>query len=224
MARQSVTKHLAILEAANLVVVVRRGRERLHYLNAAPINDIADRWINRYHQDRVKALSDLKSALESRRMSGPTFVYKTYIKTTPEQLWQALTDPAFTERYWGSSLESDWTQGSTIAWNQHGVVIDDPAQIVLASDPYVRLSYTWHTFTPELKGLHGISDDVFDRIVAEPRSKVTFEIEDLGGTVKLTVVHDGFEDESAVFTLVSEGWPRVISGLKSLLETGEVLP
>jgi uncharacterized protein YndB with AHSA1/START domain/DNA-binding transcriptional ArsR family regulator len=224
MARQSVTKHLAILEAANLVVVVRRGRERLHYLNAAPINDIADRWINHYHHERVKALSDLKSALEGRRMSGPTFVYKTYIKTTPEELWQALTDPAFTERYWGSSLESDWRPGSTIVWNQRGAVIDDPAQVVLESDPYVRLSYTWHTFTPELKGLHGIADDVFDRIVTEPRSKVTFEIEDLGEMVKLTVVHDGFEDGSAVFTLVSEGWPRVLSGLKSLLETGEVLP
>jgi uncharacterized protein YndB with AHSA1/START domain/DNA-binding transcriptional ArsR family regulator len=224
MARQSVTKHLAILEAANLVVVARRGRERLHYLNAAPINDIADRWINLYHHDRVQALSDLKSALESRHMSGPIFVYKTYIKTTPEQLWQALTAPAFTERYWGSSLESDWRPGSTIAWNQRGVVIDDPAQIVLESDPYVRLSYTWHTFTPELKGLHGIADDVFDRAVSEPRSKVTFEIEDLGEMVKLTVVHDGFDDGSAVFTMVSEGWPRVLSGLKSLLETGEVLP
>jgi uncharacterized protein YndB with AHSA1/START domain/DNA-binding transcriptional ArsR family regulator len=224
MARQSVTKHLAILEAANLVVVVRRGRERLHFLNAAPINDIAERWINHYHHERVMALSDLKGALESRRMSEPTFVYKTYIKTTPEQLWQALTDPAFTERYWGLSLESDWRVGSTVAWNQRGALIEDPAQVVLESDPFVRLSYTWHTFTPELKGLHGIADDVFDRVVAEPRSTVTFEIEDLGEIVKLTVVHDGFDEGSAVYTLVSEGWPRVLSGLKSLLETGEVLP
>jgi uncharacterized protein YndB with AHSA1/START domain/DNA-binding transcriptional ArsR family regulator len=224
MARQSVTKHLAILEAADLVVVVRRGRERLHYLNAAPINDIADRWIHRYHQERVEALSDLKSALESRPMAEPAFVYKTYIKTKPQQLWEALTDPAFTERYWGSSLQSDWQPGSTITWNQRGVVIEDAEQVVLESDPYVRLSYTWHTFVPELKGLHGIPDDVFDRAVKEPRSKVTFEIEDLGEMVKLTVVHDGFEEGSAVVTLISEGWPRVLSGLKSLLETGDVLP
>jgi DNA-binding transcriptional ArsR family regulator/uncharacterized protein YndB with AHSA1/START domain len=224
MARQSVTKHLAILEAANLVVVVRRGRERLHYLNAAPINEIADRWINHYHHERVKAVSDLKSALESRPMTAPTFVYKTYIKTSPEQLWQALTDPAFTQRYWGLSLESDWKPGSTIAWNQGGVVIDDPAQVVLESDPYVRLSYTWHTFTPELKEVHGFPDDVFERAVAEPRSKVSFEIEDLGQMVKLTVIHDGFEEGSAVLPLISEGWPQVLSGLKSLLETGEVLP
>jgi uncharacterized protein YndB with AHSA1/START domain len=92
------------------------------------------------------------------------------------------------------------------------------------SDPYRRLSYTWHTFTPELKELHGIADDVFDRVVTEPRSKVSFEIEDLGEMVKLTVVHDGFEDGSAARMLVSEGWPRVLSGLKSVLETGEVLP
>jgi uncharacterized protein YndB with AHSA1/START domain len=114
--------------------------------------------------------------------------------------------------------------GSTVAWNQRGALIEDPAQVVLESDPFVRLSYTWHTFTPELKGLHGIADDVFDRVVAEPRSTVTFETEDLGEIVKLTVVHDGFDEGSAVYTLVSEGWPRVLSGLKSLLETGEVLP
>jgi uncharacterized protein YndB with AHSA1/START domain/DNA-binding transcriptional ArsR family regulator len=224
MARQSVTKHLAILEAANLVVVVRRGRERLHYLNAAPINDIADRWINHYHHERIKAMADLKGALESRNVSAPPFVYKTYIKTSPEQLWQALIDPAFTERYWGLSLQSDWKSGSTIGWNQGGVVIDDPEQIVVESEPYVRLAYTWHTFVPEWKRLYDIPDDVFDRLVTEPRSTVTFEIEDLGEMVKLTVVHDGFEEGSAALEMIREGWPRVLAGLKSLLETGEVLP
>jgi len=86
MARQSVTKHLEILEAANLVVTVRRGRERLHYLNPAPIHDIADRWIDHYHRERVRALADLKDALETPSMTPQTFVYTTYIKTTPEQL------------------------------------------------------------------------------------------------------------------------------------------
>ena len=96
MARQSVSKHLAVLEAADLVTTLRRGREKLHYLNAAPINAIAERWINHYDQSRVRALSDLKNALEGTPMTRPTFVYTTYINTTPEQLWQALTDPAFT--------------------------------------------------------------------------------------------------------------------------------
>ena len=71
MARQSVSKHLAILEDAGLVTTVRRGREKLHYLNAAPINDIAERWINRYDQQRVQALSDLKKALEDPTMDNP---------------------------------------------------------------------------------------------------------------------------------------------------------
>jgi len=86
MARQSVSQHLAVLEAANLVVAVRRGREKLHYLSPAPINDIADRWISRYDQERVRALSDLKRALEDTPMSTPEFVYTTYIHTTPERL------------------------------------------------------------------------------------------------------------------------------------------
>src|SRR3954452_18771319 len=99
--RQSVSKHLGILETANLVTTIRRGREKLHYLNAAPINEIGERWITRYERDRVHALADLKRALEDPRVDRPSFVYTTYIKTTPERVWQALTEPAFTERYWG---------------------------------------------------------------------------------------------------------------------------
>lgn len=93
MARQSVSKHLAVLEAANLVTVVWCGREKLHYLNAAPINAISERWIKQYDRERAHALADLKRALEEPSMQKPEFVYTTYIKTTPEQLWQALIDP-----------------------------------------------------------------------------------------------------------------------------------
>src|ERR671925_1899843 len=118
MARQSVSKHLALLEAANLVTTVRRGREKLHYLNAAPINEIAERWITRYERGRVRALADLKRALEETTVDKPSFVYTTYIRTTPERLWQALTDPAFTERYWGITFESDWQTGSEVSWTQ----------------------------------------------------------------------------------------------------------
>src|SRR6516164_3206245 len=108
MARQSVSKHLAVLEAAGVVTAVRRGREKLHYLNPAPINDISERWIDRYERRRVDALADLKRALESPIMDKPTFVYTSYIQTTPEQLWAALTSPEFTERYWNASFETDW--------------------------------------------------------------------------------------------------------------------
>src|SRR3954463_5479790 len=127
MTRQSVSKHLAVLEAANLVTTVWRGREKLHYLNPAPINDITERWINRYDRGRVHALSDLKRALEDTAMTKPEFVYTTYIKTTPERLWQALTDPAFTRRYWfGVSFETDWRPDSPMRGGPNGTPTDDP--------------------------------------------------------------------------------------------------
>jgi uncharacterized protein YndB with AHSA1/START domain len=95
---------------------------------------------------------------------------------------------------------------------------------VLESEPYRRLSYSWHTFTPELADSIGLTDEARARIAAEARSKVTFEIEPLGELVKLTVVHDGFDPESVVVTMVGQGWPRILSDLKTLLETGETLP
>jgi DNA-binding transcriptional ArsR family regulator/uncharacterized protein YndB with AHSA1/START domain len=229
MARQSVSKHLAILEDANLVTTVRRGREKLHYLNAAPISEIAERWINHYDQSRIDALSELKKALEDTVMTvtdKPEFVYTSYIRTTPERLWQALIEPAFTRRYWGGiAFESDWRAGSTFTLELgDGVTIADPAQIVLESEPYRRLSYTWHTFTPEWAASYGVSDEHLARVAAERRSKVTFDLEPAGELVKLTVVHDDFEPGSAVLGGISEGWPRILSDLKTLLETGGVQP
>ncbi len=223
MARQSVSKHLAVLEAANLVTTLRRGREKLHYLNAAPINEISERWIDHYDQPRVRALADLKQALENPTMQKPTFVYTTYIQTTPETLWQALTEPAFTKRYWDVTFETDWTMGSTMVWDNHGAIIADPGQVVLESDPYRRLSYTWHNFTPELGEVIGFSGELLADLAAEPRSKVTFEIEPAGDAVKLTVVHDGFEPGSKVAESVGSGWPVVMAKLKTMLETGEPL-
>ena len=224
MARQSVSKHLAVLEAASLVSTLWRGREKLHYLNAAPINAIAERWIHQYDRARVRALADLKTALEEEPMSNTEFVYTTYIKTTQERLWQALTDPAFTSRYWGATIESDWAAGSRMTWEQNGVTISDPAQVVLESEPYRRLAYTWHTFTPEFAEAFGFSGEFLAKIASERRSKVTFEIEPAGPTVKLTVVHDDFEPGSTVLESISHGWPAILASLKSLLETGEPLP
>ena len=223
MARQSVSKHLAVLEAANLVATVWRGREKLHYLNAAPINAIAERWINQYDRARVRAVADLTTALEGTRMAANEFAYTTYVKTTPEQLWTALTDPAFTRRYWGVELESDWTAGSPVTWTQRGVTIEDPEQVVLEAEPYTRLSYTFHTFTPEFVQSVGLDDEFLARVGAERRSKVTFEIEPMGEKVKLTLIHDGFDPDSAVLPLISGGWPVVLANLKTLLETGEPL-
>jgi DNA-binding transcriptional ArsR family regulator/uncharacterized protein YndB with AHSA1/START domain len=224
MARQSVSKHLAVLEAAGLVATVRRGREKLHYLNAAPISDIAARWISRYDQPRVEALADLKKALEGIEVEAPSFVYTTYIRTTPERLWQGLTDPAFTRRYWQTELHTDWAKGSPVTWNNHGVLISDPESVVLEADPYRRLSYSWHGMTPELADKFGWDQEFVAKLAGEPRSKVTFEIEQATQGVKLTVIHDGFEPGSTVLQMVSVGWPDVISSLKTLMETGEPLP
>lgn len=223
MTRQSVSKHLAILETANLVSTARRGREKLHFLNPEPINAIADRWMTRYDRARAKALADLKSALESPKVETG-FVYVTYIRTTPDDLWNALTKPEFTQRYWGASLTSDWNAGSPVTWEFAGVVMKDDQQVVLASDPPNRLSYTWHTLTSEfIAAVGGDDHEWLDRAAKEPRSKVTFELEPMGNLVKLTVTHDGFAPGSAVLEGVSGGWPQIMASLKSLLETGEPL-
>jgi uncharacterized protein YndB with AHSA1/START domain/DNA-binding transcriptional ArsR family regulator len=220
MARQSVSKHLAVLEAANLVSTVWRGREKLHYVNAEPINAIADRWITQYDRQRVHALADLKNALES-PMTRPEFVYTTYINTTPERLWQALTEPAFTKRYWGVEFDTDWAKAARMAWTESGQRITDPEQVVLESDPYTRLSYRWHTFTPEWAAAVGVPEEDRAALAAEPRSSVTFTLDQQGPVVKLTVVHEGGE---RIVSMVRDGWPAILSGLKSLLETGDVLP
>lgn len=229
MARQSVSKHLAVLEAAQLVTTVRRGREKLHYLNAMPINAIAERWLDKYDRERAHALMDLQKALEA-PMSTNAFVYTTYIRTTPEQLWRALTEPAFTRLYWGGvALESDWQVGSPVRMqNSPDEEFQDVDQKVLVADPYRTLSYTWHTYQPNHAPLFGWTDAELAERQQEQRSKVTFEIEPAGDTVKLTVTHDGFQDGSPMMEAVSGkrdfsgGWPQIVSGLKTLLETGSL--
>jgi DNA-binding transcriptional ArsR family regulator/uncharacterized protein YndB with AHSA1/START domain len=230
MRRQSVSKHLAVLEAANLVTTERRGREKLHFLNAAPINAIADRWLNRYDRQRAEALADLKTALEQMPMAqmstaeqATQFVYMTYIKTTPERLWQAITDPAFTRLYWGVALISDWRVGSTITWDVAGITIADPEQVVLVADPPRRLAFTWHTVTPEFVAAVGGSEEELAAMAAEKRSTVTFDLEPAGETVRLTVTHAGFEPGSAILAGLTDGWPGVVASLKTLLETGQPL-
>jgi DNA-binding transcriptional ArsR family regulator/uncharacterized protein YndB with AHSA1/START domain len=222
MARQSVSKHLAVLEAASLVSTRRRGREKLHFLNAEPINAIADRWMTRYDRARADALTDLKHALEEQTMDD-RFVYITYIKSTPERTWSALTDPAFTRRYWGLELKSDWQVGSPVVWDLDKVTVADGGSVVLAAEPPRKLSYSWHTITPEFVAAFGDDHEFLKKASAERRSKVTFDIEAAGELVKLTVTHDDFDPGSVVLGGVSEGWPPILSSLKTLLETGEPL-
>ncbi|HEV3187455.1 MAG TPA: SRPBCC domain-containing protein [Acidimicrobiales bacterium] len=223
MTRQSVTKHLSVLEEANLITTIRRGREKLHYLNPVPIHEFAERWIDRFEEPRLSALSNLKKRLETKTMDRPEFVYTTYIKTTPELLWQALTDPVFTKQWWNTTFETNWEVGTTMAWRLNDISIVNAEQVVLEYDPFRRLAYTWHTFTPELTTSFQMDSDFAKKIASEHRSRASFEITPMGDVVKLTIVHDDFDPGSDVVKMVTNGWPPLISSLKSLLETGEIL-
>lgn len=225
MTRQAVTKHLAVLEEAQLVTTRRRGREKLHYLNAAPIAAIGERWIGAY-QRQAQALAGLKRVLEDKSMSRTEFVYVTYIETTPETLWRALTEPQFTRRYWGAELKSDWKPGSPLLWREGGEgEFEDLDQVILESDPPRLLSYTWHRFQPWHAEMFGWSQEKLATVLQEKQSKVTFEIEPAArDMVKLSVRHDGFDEDSEMLKAISGGWPAVLSSLKTLLETGDPLP
>jgi uncharacterized protein YndB with AHSA1/START domain len=161
-----------------------------------------------------------------------SFIYTVYIQATPEQVWQGLTDPSMTKHYWRhhraghKTFGSDWRAGS--AWNlQHpevGLVVSDAEQLVLESDPYRRLTYTWHTFTPAWAAEVGMDEATAEIWRTEPRSTVAYDIEDTGhGVTRLIVTHDGFLPDSAVLPAISQGWPAVLSSLKTLLETGTSL-
>ncbi|MEW1698285.1 SRPBCC family protein [Streptomyces sp. NPDC093249] len=157
-------------------------------------------------------------------MDSDTFVYTTYIRTTPDELWTALTDPASTRRYWGVAFETEWTPGAPMVWEEAGRRTADPEQLVLAAEPGRRLAYTWHTFTPGWAQAVRLDPEVHRKLLQERRSRVTFDIEPTGDTVKLTVTHGDLEDGGLMKGMIGEGWPALISSLKSLLETGEELP
>jgi uncharacterized protein YndB with AHSA1/START domain len=160
------------------------------------------------------------------------FVYTTYIQETPGRVWQGLTDPALMKRYWRhqtagpKTFHSDWKKGSTyeMAHDDVGLAVRGPGQVILEADPPRRLAYTWHTITPEWAAAVGMDEATAAAWRAEARSKVAFDIEDVGhGVVKLTVTHDGFAPGSAVLPAIAEGWPAVLASLKTLLETGSSL-
>jgi uncharacterized protein YndB with AHSA1/START domain/DNA-binding transcriptional ArsR family regulator len=209
MTRQSATQHLTVLEAANLLSTVRRGRQKLHYLNPVPLHQIQERWIDKFERPRLRALSALKRRAEEAMSDRPTFVYVTYIESTPDQVWHALTDPELTAAYWGHSNVSDWQAGS--AWEHRrtdGSGIADVVGTVVESAPPTRLVTTWSAAGDEDAGAP---------------SRVTFDIHPLGEIVRLTVTHEDLADE-AERADAAAGWAAVLSNLKSLLETGSPLP
>ena len=214
MTRFGVMKHLRILEAAGLIVTRKVGREKLHYLNAVPVQLIHDRWVSKYTRPSVAALAGLKAALE-RTGSVPTppkQVYQIFIRATPEQVWEALTKPEFTAQYfYGSRVETSGESGTPIRHISNDGASTWGDDIIIESDRPRRLVHTWRSlYDPEL--------------AAEPASRVTWEIEAQSDTVtKLTVIHDELERSPKTATHVANGWMFILSGLKTVLETGTAL-
>jgi uncharacterized protein YndB with AHSA1/START domain len=206
MTRFGVMKHLRVLEEARLVVTRRRGREKLHFLNPVPIRLVHDRWVSKYAEPWAATLSDLKHTLEDKTMEK---VFEIYIKTTPERLWKAITDPELRRKYsFGVRVDSDWKPGS----RYKGVTPKAPTPIFegenLEVNPPRRLVQSFKAMW---------SDDV----KSEGTSRVTWEIEPIEDSCRLTVTHDQLR-EGANEELYG-GWMMILSGLKTLLETGETL-
>jgi uncharacterized protein YndB with AHSA1/START domain len=205
MTRFGVMKHLRVLEEARLVVTRKRGREKLHFLNAVPIRLVHDRWVSKYAEPWAATLSGLKSSLEE----GMEKVFEIYIKTTPERLWEAITDPDQRATYtFGMRIESDWSAGSAyqgVAGNAPGPLLEGEN---LEVDPPRRLVQSFNALWS-------------DGAKAEGTSRVTWEIEPVGDSCRLLVVHDQMRDGAN--PEIYGGWPQILSGLKTLLETGESL-
>jgi uncharacterized protein YndB with AHSA1/START domain len=204
MTRFGVMKHLRVLEAADLLTTHRDGRRKLHYLNPVPIRLIHDRWISRFAEPLAGALAGLKTHLEA-PMTAPRHIYEVEIATTAERLWQALTDPEDTQRYWYGALSiSDWKAGSRwTSESPEGEVYLDGE--ILEIDPPRRLVHTFHVVhDPEA--------------AAEAPSRLEFEITPLGDRCRLTVLHTGRGPATVEYT--SGGWETILGGLKELLETG----
>jgi uncharacterized protein YndB with AHSA1/START domain/DNA-binding transcriptional ArsR family regulator len=213
MARQSATQHLDVLVRAGLVTVVRRGRERLHYLNPAPIHEIEERWISVFDRPRLQALSAIKNQAEEYAMTTatvPDYVYVTYIRASADQVWKALTDADLTARYWGHANVSDWQPGSS--WEHRRVDGSGAVDVVgrvLEAEPPTRLVITF--------------EDSPDVQPSRDPSVVTFRVEPHQDIVRLTVTHEKLPNRE-MLDGISSGWPAVLANLKSLLETGDVLP
>ena len=205
MTRFGVMKHLKQLEDAGLVVTRRRGREKLHFLNPVPIRLVHDRWVSKYAEPWAATLSGLKHRLEIPMEK----VFEIYIRTTPERLWEAITDPEIRSKYnFGARVSSDWTPGSRYEMSARDGAFKLGEGENLEVDPPRRLVQSMTALW---------SDDV----KREGTSRVTWEIEPVGDSCRLTVTHDqlreGANDE------LYGGWPMILSGLKTWLETGELL-
>ena len=206
MSRFGVMKHLKVLEEAGLVVTKKRGREKLHFLNPVPIRLVHDRWVSKYAEPWASTLTGLKRTLEDRTMEK---VFEIYIKTTPERLWEAITDSELRAKYnFGVGVNSDWTAGSSYEATHPASPTPISAGENLEVEPPRRLVQSFNA-------LWG------DDVRSEGTSRVTWEIEQVEDSCRLTVTHDQLRDGAN--GQLYGGWPMILSGLKTLLETGDLL-
>jgi uncharacterized protein YndB with AHSA1/START domain len=205
MTRFGVMKHLKQLEEAGLVVTKRRGREKLHFLNPVPIRLVHDRWVSKYAEPWAAALSGLKTRLENPMEK----VFEIYIRTTPERLWEAITDGEIRSKYnFGARVTSDWTVGSRFEMSHPGAGVQLGEGENLEVDPPRRLVQSMVALWS-------------DEVKREGTSRVTWEIEPVGDSCRLTVTHDELREDAN--DELYGGWPMILSGLKTWLETGELL-
>jgi uncharacterized protein YndB with AHSA1/START domain len=203
--RVAVAKHLRVLEGAGLIATRRRGREKYHYLNAVPIRQVYERWVNKYTEAWAIGLVELKAELEASMEK----VFEIYIRTSPEQLWHAITDPETRARYqFGARISSDWVSGSSYR-------VESPAaERLLIEGENLEVE-------PPRRLVQSFRAAWDDDVAAEGTSRVTWEIEPIGDSCRLRVVHDQLR-EGADEHLYG-GWPMILSGLKTWLETGHEL-
>lgn len=209
MTRFGIMKHLAILEQAGLVVTRRRGREKLHFLNPVPIRIVHDRWVSKFTEPWAARLVELKNRLEQITLEQPAMekIFEIYIKTTPDLLWNAITDTGMRRKYnFGLAVTSDWTPGSRYQGVGQGTPILEGENLEV--DPPRRLVQSFRALW---------SEDV----TSEGTSRVTWEIVPVGDSCLLKVTHDQLREEAN--EQLYGGWPMILSGIKTLLETGETL-
>jgi uncharacterized protein YndB with AHSA1/START domain len=206
MTRFGVMKHLKALEQAGLVVTRKRGREKLHFLNPVPIRLVHDRWVSKYAEPWAAGLGALKRAIEEDTMEK---VFEIYIKTTPERLWEAIVDPKLRSKYnFGVGVESQWTPGSSYT------ATHQMASAPLCEGENLEVERP-RRLVQSFNALWG------EEVKREATSRVTWEIEPVGDSCRLTVIHDQLREDAN--DELYGGWPMILSGLKTLLETGESL-
>jgi uncharacterized protein YndB with AHSA1/START domain len=204
--RFAVAKHLRVLADAGLVAVRPNGRQRLHFLDAVPIRLVHDRWISKYAEPWVAGLSDLKHALEATVEK----VYEIYIKASPERLWEAITDPEQRARY---------TFG---AYPVGLLAVGESLELRAGADGELLLGTgTYREVDPPRRLVHTMVSLFSDEAAAEPESLVSWGITPVGDSCHLVVTHSGLREGGSV--QIYGGWPMILSGLKTWVESGELL-